>query len=120
MWADRGGGERGDARVRGEARGPGLRQGGVFQRQTAVPAGGRVPAARGAAAAGRPARRYEDAANFRFGFVYVGSCEVVKATSFRFDLLRSVWPFLDADGSVVLRPGNKYEYSFGLELPQQG
>ncbi|XP_029022578.1 thioredoxin interacting protein a [Betta splendens] len=26
----------------------------------------------------------------------------------------------DANGSVVLRPGNKYEYSFGLELPQQG
>ncbi|XP_054620614.1 thioredoxin interacting protein a [Dunckerocampus dactyliophorus] len=26
----------------------------------------------------------------------------------------------DADGSVVLRPGNKYEYSFGFDLPQQG
>lgn len=26
----------------------------------------------------------------------------------------------DTDGSVVLRPGNKYEYSFGFELPQQG
>ncbi|CAL9691348.1 unnamed protein product [Knipowitschia caucasica] len=26
----------------------------------------------------------------------------------------------DADGSVVLRPGNKYEYSFGFELPQNG
>ncbi|KAM6899514.1 thioredoxin interacting protein a [Xenentodon cancila] len=24
------------------------------------------------------------------------------------------------DGSVVLRPGNKYEYKFGFELPQQG
>lgn len=28
--------------------------------------------------------------------------------------------FLDSDGSVVLRPGNKYEYTFGFELPQQG
>lgn len=26
----------------------------------------------------------------------------------------------DTDGSVILRPGNKYEYSFGFELPQQG
>uniref|UniRef100_A0A8C7S1Z1 Thioredoxin-interacting protein n=1 Tax=Oncorhynchus mykiss TaxID=8022 RepID=A0A8C7S1Z1_ONCMY len=26
----------------------------------------------------------------------------------------------DHDGSVVLRPGNKYEYMFGFELPQQG
>lgn len=26
----------------------------------------------------------------------------------------------DTDGSVVLRPGNKYEYSFGFDLPQQG
>ncbi|XP_026156359.1 thioredoxin interacting protein a [Mastacembelus armatus] len=26
----------------------------------------------------------------------------------------------DSDGSVVLRPGNKYEYMFGFELPQQG
>ncbi|GAA6086320.1 thioredoxin interacting protein a [Tachysurus ichikawai] len=26
----------------------------------------------------------------------------------------------DADGSVILRPGNKYEYAFGFELPQQG
>uniref|UniRef100_A0A3B4B2D4 Thioredoxin-interacting protein n=1 Tax=Periophthalmus magnuspinnatus TaxID=409849 RepID=A0A3B4B2D4_9GOBI len=26
----------------------------------------------------------------------------------------------DADGSVILRPGNKYEYSFGFELPQNG
>ncbi|XP_040909315.1 thioredoxin interacting protein a [Toxotes jaculatrix] len=25
-----------------------------------------------------------------------------------------------ADGSVVLRPGNKYEYTFGFDLPQQG
>lgn len=28
--------------------------------------------------------------------------------------------FPDSDGSVVLRPGNKYEYTFGFELPQQG
>ncbi|XP_009333568.1 PREDICTED: thioredoxin-interacting protein, partial [Pygoscelis adeliae] len=29
-------------------------------------------------------------------------------------------PFLfpDGDGSVILRPGNKYEYKFGFELPQ--
>ncbi|KAF3834448.1 hypothetical protein F7725_025652 [Dissostichus mawsoni] len=26
----------------------------------------------------------------------------------------------DSDGSVLLRPGNKYEYMFGFELPQQG
>ncbi|KAF7647195.1 hypothetical protein LDENG_00176100 [Lucifuga dentata] len=26
----------------------------------------------------------------------------------------------DSDGSVVLRPGNKYEYMFGFELPQHG
>lgn len=26
----------------------------------------------------------------------------------------------DTDGSVILRPGNKYEYMFGFELPQQG
>merc|ERR1719348_2317514 len=26
----------------------------------------------------------------------------------------------DSDGSVILRPGNKYEYMFGFELPQQG
>ncbi|KAM9306703.1 thioredoxin interacting protein a [Pholidichthys leucotaenia] len=26
----------------------------------------------------------------------------------------------DSDGSVVLRPGNKYEFKFGFELPQQG
>ncbi|XP_029369949.1 thioredoxin interacting protein a [Echeneis naucrates] len=26
----------------------------------------------------------------------------------------------DADGLVVLRPGNKYKYMFGFELPQQG
>ncbi|KAG7457938.1 hypothetical protein MATL_G00232500 [Megalops atlanticus] len=26
----------------------------------------------------------------------------------------------DTDGSVILRPGNKYEYSFGFELPVQG
>lgn len=26
----------------------------------------------------------------------------------------------DADGSVVLRPGNKYEYTFGFDLPDQG
>uniref|UniRef100_A0A8C7V368 Thioredoxin-interacting protein n=1 Tax=Oncorhynchus mykiss TaxID=8022 RepID=A0A8C7V368_ONCMY len=26
----------------------------------------------------------------------------------------------DHDGSVILRPGNKYEYMFGFELPQQG
>ncbi|KAJ8354670.1 hypothetical protein SKAU_G00222370 [Synaphobranchus kaupii] len=26
----------------------------------------------------------------------------------------------DADGSVTLRPGNRYEYMFGFELPQQG
>ncbi|CAK6970592.1 thioredoxin interacting protein a [Scomber scombrus] len=26
----------------------------------------------------------------------------------------------DSDGSVVLRPGNKYQYTFGFELPQQG
>ncbi|XP_038827638.1 thioredoxin-interacting protein-like [Salvelinus namaycush] len=26
----------------------------------------------------------------------------------------------DQDGSVLLRPGNKYEYMFGFELPQQG
>ncbi|TTO31535.1 Thioredoxin-interacting protein [Bagarius yarrelli] len=26
----------------------------------------------------------------------------------------------DTDGSVILRPGNKYEYTFGFELPQQG
>ncbi|KAJ8386536.1 hypothetical protein AAFF_G00170060 [Aldrovandia affinis] len=26
----------------------------------------------------------------------------------------------DNDGSVILRPGNKYEYTFGFELPQQG
>ncbi|XP_064836290.1 thioredoxin-interacting protein-like [Oncorhynchus masou masou] len=26
----------------------------------------------------------------------------------------------DRDGSVILRPGNKYEYMFGFELPQQG
>ncbi|KAG8004988.1 Thioredoxin-interacting protein [Nibea albiflora] len=26
----------------------------------------------------------------------------------------------DNDGSVVLRPGNKYKYTFGFELPQQG
>nr|XP_029519150.1 thioredoxin-interacting protein-like [Oncorhynchus nerka] len=26
----------------------------------------------------------------------------------------------DNDGSVILRPGNKYEYMFGFELPQQG
>ncbi|CAN9504181.1 unnamed protein product [Ophioblennius macclurei] len=26
----------------------------------------------------------------------------------------------DSDGSVILRPGNKYEYTFGFELPQQG
>ncbi|XP_065327510.1 thioredoxin interacting protein a [Pelmatolapia mariae] len=26
----------------------------------------------------------------------------------------------DSDGSVLLRPGNKYEYTFGFELPQQG
>lgn len=26
----------------------------------------------------------------------------------------------DSDGSVVLRPGNKYEYTFGFELPQNG
>ncbi|KAJ3608591.1 hypothetical protein NHX12_023123 [Muraenolepis orangiensis] len=26
----------------------------------------------------------------------------------------------DADGSVLLRPCNKYEYSFGFELPQEG
>ncbi|XP_048850006.1 thioredoxin interacting protein a [Brienomyrus brachyistius] len=26
----------------------------------------------------------------------------------------------DKDGSVILRPGNKYEYTFGFELPQQG
>ncbi|XP_006641874.2 thioredoxin interacting protein b [Lepisosteus oculatus] len=26
----------------------------------------------------------------------------------------------DKDGSVTLRPGNKYEYMFGFELPQQG
>lgn len=26
----------------------------------------------------------------------------------------------DSDGSVVLRPGNKYEYSFGFDLPLQG
>lgn len=24
----------------------------------------------------------------------------------------------DEDGSVILRPGNKYEYKFGFELPQ--
>lgn len=24
----------------------------------------------------------------------------------------------DGDGSVILRPGNKYEYKFGFELPQ--
>ncbi|CAL8235377.1 unnamed protein product [Arctogadus glacialis] len=27
---------------------------------------------------------------------------------------------IDADGSVILRPGNKYEYRFGFELPQEG
>ncbi|KAL0962232.1 hypothetical protein UPYG_G00337420 [Umbra pygmaea] len=27
---------------------------------------------------------------------------------------------VDQDGSVILRPGNKYEYMFGFELPQQG
>ncbi|XP_072226938.1 thioredoxin interacting protein a [Leuresthes tenuis] len=26
----------------------------------------------------------------------------------------------DSDGSIVLRPGNKYEYMFGFDLPQQG
>ncbi|XP_030267079.1 thioredoxin interacting protein a [Sparus aurata] len=26
----------------------------------------------------------------------------------------------DSDGSVVLRPGNKYQYTFGFELPQHG
>ncbi|XP_068614487.1 thioredoxin-interacting protein-like [Brachionichthys hirsutus] len=26
----------------------------------------------------------------------------------------------DSDGAVILRPGNKYEYTFGFELPQQG
>ncbi|XP_056154088.1 thioredoxin-interacting protein-like [Lampris incognitus] len=26
----------------------------------------------------------------------------------------------DSDGSVILRPGNKYEYMFGFELPEQG
>lgn len=26
----------------------------------------------------------------------------------------------DSDGSVLLRPGNKYEYSFGFELPPNG
>ncbi|KAI1901438.1 hypothetical protein AGOR_G00034440 [Albula goreensis] len=26
----------------------------------------------------------------------------------------------DTDGSVILRPGNTYEYTFGFELPQQG
>uniref|UniRef100_A0A1A8MI60 Thioredoxin-interacting protein n=2 Tax=Nothobranchius TaxID=28779 RepID=A0A1A8MI60_9TELE len=26
----------------------------------------------------------------------------------------------DSDGSVVLRPGNKYEYPFGFDLPEQG
>lgn len=31
----------------------------------------------------------------------------------------SVFP-TDTDGSVILRPGNKYEYTFGFELPQQG
>ncbi|XP_010139563.1 PREDICTED: thioredoxin-interacting protein [Buceros rhinoceros silvestris] len=25
---------------------------------------------------------------------------------------------MDGDGSVILRPGNKYEYKFGFELPQ--
>ncbi|KAJ8335206.1 hypothetical protein SKAU_G00408450 [Synaphobranchus kaupii] len=27
---------------------------------------------------------------------------------------------VDTDGSVILRPGNKYEYTFGFELAQQG
>ncbi|KAG7278943.1 hypothetical protein CRUP_036594, partial [Coryphaenoides rupestris] len=27
---------------------------------------------------------------------------------------------IDADGSVILRPCNKYEYRFGFELPQEG
>lgn len=26
----------------------------------------------------------------------------------------------DADGSITLRPGNKYEFMFGFELPQAG
>lgn len=26
--------------------------------------------------------------------------------------------FIDTDGSVILRPGNTYEYKFGFELPQ--
>lgn len=28
------------------------------------------------------------------------------------------FPPPDEDGSVILRPGNKYEYKFGFELPQ--
>ncbi|CAL8297093.1 unnamed protein product [Lota lota] len=27
---------------------------------------------------------------------------------------------IDNDGAVILRPGNKYEYRFGFELPQEG
>lgn len=34
--------------------------------------------------------------------------------------LTLLFPFSspDGDGSVILRPGNKYEYKFGFELPQ--
>lgn len=28
--------------------------------------------------------------------------------------------FADADGSITLRPGNRYEFMFGFELPQAG
>ncbi|KTG06116.1 hypothetical protein cypCar_00003230 [Cyprinus carpio] len=38
------------------------------------------------------------------------------------DSSKGIYAYLltDTDGSVILRPGNKYEYSFGFELPQQG
>ncbi|XP_061597134.1 thioredoxin interacting protein a [Cololabis saira] len=36
------------------------------------------------------------------------------------ELLRLPEQATDEDGSVVLRPGNKYQYQFGFELPQQG
>ncbi|XP_074543801.1 thioredoxin interacting protein a [Halichoeres trimaculatus] len=36
------------------------------------------------------------------------------------DVLRLDEQPTDSDGSVVLRPGNKYEYAFGFELPHQG
>lgn len=42
--------------------------------------------------------------------------------NFYYSLIEEVhfFSFLDSDGSVVLRPGNKYEYTFGFELPQHG